>query len=740
MANVKILVVEDEVIVAKDIADMLKSRGYDVPAIALSGEQAIEKTEQIQPDLVLMDIVLRGDVDGIEAAEQIRRRFGIPVIYLTAYTDEQTVKRAKITEPFGYITKPFDMRELYTNIEMALYKHKAEKALQRSKQEWEKTFDAISDWIALTDLKGRILRTNRSGEDFTGISSAQIVGQSCCKLVHGSEEHIPGCPLQKMLHTRQRESTELKVPDANRWLIVTIDPVIDKEGNLIGAVHITRDITERKQAELSLKEAEAELKHTIEVVPCIIAKANAHTGYFTHCNPALSSILGFSSEEFLARPFIEFIHPDDRQSTINEVEKQLKGSPVAKFENRYICKDGSYKWLEWRATAADEKGVVYAAATDITERKKAEHALTESEEKYRRFYEDAPLGYQSLDASGNFLDVNKKWLNVLGYSKEEVIGRLFADFVAPESLETFVDDFHRFKESGQTRGTEFEMLRKDGSRITVSFDGNIEYDEEGRFRRTHCIMHNITERKKAEEALRESEEHYRMLTETMNDGLGQVDENGRYVYVNNKFGEMLGYSPDEMVGRHWTAFFDENAQKITNEQLIKRRKGISKPYELENTRKDGQKIFLRISPQGIFDADNRYMGSFAIMTDITGRKQADEQIEKLAKFPAEDPNPVLRISGHGTVIYANKASLPLLKVWRCRVGQSLPNPWHEFVLDALSSGQNQQTEAQCDERIFSLTFTPIVKANYVNIYGLDITERKKAEERLLEHQAKLKAH
>ncbi|MCH7559234.1 MAG: PAS domain S-box protein, partial [Planctomycetes bacterium] len=559
-----------------------------------------------------------------------------------------------------------------------------------------------------------------------------VPGKKCYETCAQRDDPCPFCRAPELWATGESRRIEVEYRGTyyeGIWVPLTEDLY----------VHYIFDISERKQAEQSLQEAEAELKHTIEVVPCIIAKANAHTGYFTHCNPALSSILGFSSEEFLARPFIEFIHPDDRQSTINEVEKQLKGSPVAKFENRYICKDGSYKWLEWRATAADEKGVVYAAATDITERKKAEHALTESEEKYRRFYEDAPLGYQSLDASGNFLDVNKTWLNVLGYSKEEVIGRLFADFVAPESLETFVDDFHRFKESGQTRGTEFEMLRKDGSRITVSFDGNIEYDEEGRFRRTHCIMHNITERKKAEEALRESEEHYRMLTETMNDGLGQVDENGRYVYVNNKFGEMLGYSPDEMVGRHWTAFFDENAQKITNEQLIKRRKGISKPYELENTRKDGQKIFIHISPQGIFDADNRYMGSFAIMTDITGRKQADEQIEKLAKFPAEDPNPVLRISGHGTVIYANKASLPLLKVWRCCVGQSLPNPWHEFVLDALSSGQNQQTEAQCDERIFSLTFTPIVKANYVNIYGLDITERKKAEERLLEHQAKLKA-
>ncbi len=487
------------------------------------------------------------------------------------------------------------------------------KALERSKKDWAKTFNAMSDWVALIDLKGRILRTNRAGENFTGRTLDEIIGQSCCRLVHGSEKHIPGCPLLKMRETGQQASIELQVPDTDQWLMVTTDPVTDEEGEIIGAVHATRDITERKQAEQSLQEAEAELKHTIEVVPGIIAKANAHTGYFTNCNPALSSILGFSSEEFLARPFIEFIHPDDRQSTINEVEKQFKGSPVARFENRYICKDGAYKWLEWRATAADEKGVVYAAATDITERKRAE------------------------------------------------------------------------------------------------------------------------------EALRKSEEHYRMLAESINDGLAQLDEDGRYVYVNKRHAEIFGCSTNKMVGRHWSEFFDEEARKIIERQLTERRKGKADAYEVKNTTKDDRRIWLRISPQPIFDADGKFRGSIVILTDITECKQAMEQISKLARFPAENPNPVLRVSGYGTVIYGNKAGGPLLKVWQCRTGKSLPAEWHEVVLDALSSGQSQQTEVKCDGRIFSLTFAPVTDANYVNVYGLDITERKKAEKKLLEDQEQLRS-
>ncbi|MCK4826800.1 response regulator [bacterium] len=122
MPNKKILIVEGEAIVAKDIQNTLKTLGYDAPAIALSGEEAINKSEEIHPDLVLMDIILKGDMDGIDAAEKICNHFDIPVIYLAAYMDEKTLQRAETTGPFGYILKPFEERELHTTIETTLYR------------------------------------------------------------------------------------------------------------------------------------------------------------------------------------------------------------------------------------------------------------------------------------------------------------------------------------------------------------------------------------------------------------------------------------------------------------------------------------------------------------------------------------------------------------------------------------------------------------------------------------------
>ncbi|MFN2396565.1 MAG: response regulator [Bacteroidales bacterium] len=133
MAKVKILVVEDESIVAKDIQNSLKKLGYQVPTTVSSAEKAIEEVEENRPDLILMDIMLKGQMSGIEAANVIKERFGVPLIFLTAYADDNTLSKAKITEPYGYIIKPFKEKELQTTIEMALYKHEKDDVIKKER-------------------------------------------------------------------------------------------------------------------------------------------------------------------------------------------------------------------------------------------------------------------------------------------------------------------------------------------------------------------------------------------------------------------------------------------------------------------------------------------------------------------------------------------------------------------------------------------------------------------------------
>src|SRR5262249_44979975 len=160
VTRASILIVEDQRVVARDIAEHVTRLGYAVVGITGSGEEAVRLAEEVRPHLVLMDIRLDGAVDGGQAAQQIRERVHVPVVYLTAYADEEMLGRAKVTEPFGYILKPFEERELRTVIEMALYKHQAERKLRESERRYAITLSSIGDAVIATDHRMRVTFMN----------------------------------------------------------------------------------------------------------------------------------------------------------------------------------------------------------------------------------------------------------------------------------------------------------------------------------------------------------------------------------------------------------------------------------------------------------------------------------------------------------------------------------------------------------------------------------------------------
>ncbi|MFQ6115774.1 MAG: sigma 54-interacting transcriptional regulator, partial [bacterium] len=258
MASERILVVEDELIVAKNMQNNLKRMGYDVPAFISSGEEVLRKTEQMhpKPDLVLMDIKLKGDMDGVEAAKQIHERFDIPVVYVTAYADKETLQRAKITAPFGYLLKPFEARELRAVVEIALYKHKMEKQLKNGKQWLASTIKSIGDAVIATDASGSIKFMNPVSETLTGWKQKEAFDRKLTevlKLRNGETHEVIEEPATRAMQERgivkleehtvliARDGTERPIGDSGA-------PIIDDKGNISGAVLVFREMIRRKKA------------------------------------------------------------------------------------------------------------------------------------------------------------------------------------------------------------------------------------------------------------------------------------------------------------------------------------------------------------------------------------------------------------------------------------------------------------------------------------------------------------
>jgi len=243
MAKVKILVVEDESIVAKDIQKTLQNMGYEVPDVVSSGQAAIQATEKHKPDLVLMDIVLKGKMDGIEAAEQIRTRFNIPVVYLTAYTDDKTLERAKITDPFGYIVKPFEDRQLKTVIEMALYKVQMNNRLKQAAKEWETTFNSICDMVSIHDKDFKLIKANKAFGRTLKMKPEEVKCRLCYELLHGAEEPPEFCPHKQVLQTGKPATVEFFEPHLGIYLEVSASPIFDEKGEVAGTVDYNQQLS-----------------------------------------------------------------------------------------------------------------------------------------------------------------------------------------------------------------------------------------------------------------------------------------------------------------------------------------------------------------------------------------------------------------------------------------------------------------------------------------------------------------
>lgn len=228
----RIVVVEDEAIVARDIQASLQSFGYDVPEIVNSGEEAIQAAFRLNPDLMLMDIMIKGSMDGVDAAEIIRSQFNIPIIYLTAYSDDETLRRAKLTESYGFISKPFDERELYVAVEFALYKYQMNFKMIESKNWFESVLRNIPEAVVASDKDDNVAVLNTKAESLLGWKEYEVKGKSIYDLLNLSPA-IEGLENDQMIFFQTRKGNTINFTYRQ-------SSIRNEKGILIGKVVVLR--------------------------------------------------------------------------------------------------------------------------------------------------------------------------------------------------------------------------------------------------------------------------------------------------------------------------------------------------------------------------------------------------------------------------------------------------------------------------------------------------------------------
>lgn len=272
MTKPQVMIVEDEAIVALDIQNRLSMMGYQVAAVASSGLEAIEKSRQVKPSLILMDIMLEGDMDGIDAAGTIREEQNIPVIYLTAYADEKTLGRAKVTEPFGYIIKPFEDRELNLTIEMALYKHQAENKILENQRWLSTTLNNLGEAVVTTDMDGRVQFLNPTAEKLLVFDHGAALGKELRSIMtlrsnsngHSGQNVVDSILSGQMVFGPDEDFTLEGPSGRNIPVAGNAKPIINEKNRNIGTVVVFRDITKRKRAEIELQNSLERVSKTLE--------------------------------------------------------------------------------------------------------------------------------------------------------------------------------------------------------------------------------------------------------------------------------------------------------------------------------------------------------------------------------------------------------------------------------------------------------------------------------------------
>lgn len=546
MADKKILIVEDEAIVRMDLEVRLKTLGFVVSGSVASGEDALDSVSQDRPDLILMDIMLAGEMTGIDAAEMIRRRFDVPIVFLTAYADSLTVGRAKVTEPYGYLLKPFDEVELRAVIEVALYKHEMEKRLRESENRYRTLAEAARDHIFIIDRAQALQYINSVAAHSLGNTPEALLGKTIDELFPDHAAAHMKFSLEKVFIRGEPAYTEEVVTFQGRecFMSTVLTPIRDESGNTVSVLGISRDITDRRMAENALRESEIRYRTLFDAAGDAIFIFHAEgdqAGSIAAANQAAADMHGYAIDELLSMSIKDLDDKDSAEEFPERVRRLLDGEWI-KAEINHVRKDGSVFPVEISAGIIELGGrkFVLALDRDITGRKKAEEekerlnlelretlkSLSYSQKEWRETFDSITDMIFIVDRECNIIRANKAFAGHFGLAPRDVPGMRCHDLLSglcrqiecPHLLTVRSDDVSQVEISDPESKKIYSMT-------TYPYHGPA-----GEFAGSICIVRDITNEREKEMRL--------IMTERLA-SLGQM-ASGIAHEINNPLAAMAG--------------------------------------------------------------------------------------------------------------------------------------------------------------------------------------------------------
>ncbi|HPJ21126.1 MAG TPA: PAS domain S-box protein [Clostridia bacterium] len=390
-------------------------------------------------------------------------------------------------------------------------------------------------------------------------------------------------------------------------------------------IAFTKDITEEEKMKNRVLETSDEYQ-------ALFDNAALGIGYFSTdgqviwFNKLAARNMGGEPDEFKGKTFMDIFPEDAAKEYMKRLRTTIESNSSTSYEDELTLPIGTVTFYSAYNCIHDKKGNlkgVQIISQDITELKNAEKAIAQSQREYKILFDEAPLGYQSLDENGNFLAVNGIWLEMLGYPENEVIGHNFSEFIHPDYIPLFHENFPKFKKDGSTCVI-FIMKKKNGEFITVKFDGKIVRGENDEFIKTQCMLQDVTQAQAMEEKLKESESKFRDMFEEAPMGYHLLDESGTVIDVNKAWLEILGLKKDMVIGTSMFNLVSDEYHEMFRDYREKLKDKGRNTIELEMINKKGTTSFVKIYGRAISDSKSGLYRSLGLVQDITALKKLEQ--------------------------------------------------------------------------------------------------------------------